>query len=397
MLHHLAGVIARRAYLGPELTPVDDVWMTFEAGHIAAIGTGRAPKGLVPLHGRVVLPGLVDCHVHLTMSGGPDIPLEMAALTTSGARELVLRNACAQVMSGVTTVRDLGSFQHVVVDMAEELSSGDTLSPSVVAAGAVSTPGGHGHFLASLAKGPEDYSNAARALIARGARAVKVFATGGIITSGSRPDAVQMSPAELRAVVAVAHELCVPVAAHAHGQAGIRNAVAAGVDSVEHFSYLGEEDLELVASSSTRLVCTLVATERFVRAEQRHRAAPESVAKIIEHVPHERLAMRRAVDAGLPLAVGTDAGTTFNSHGWGMQDQAESLAAAGMSVHEVLRCLTVEGSRLLGEPAGWLGVGRRADLLAVAEDPLADIQGLRQVRDIVIRGRRVPAIRAAPC
>jgi imidazolonepropionase-like amidohydrolase len=190
-------------------------------------------------------------------------------------------------------------------------------------------------------------------------------------------------------VVDVAHAGSVPVAAHAHGAAGIANAMTAGVDSVEHFSYLEDVDPGLLAGSRTRLVSTLVATERFVRAADRHRASPEALQKIIDHAPHERAALRRAVAERLPLAVGTDAGTTFNPHGWGMQEQAEYLAAAGMRSPQILRCLTVEGAMLLGQPAGWLEVGRRADLIAVQGDPLTEPHALRDVRDVVIRGRHL--------
>jgi imidazolonepropionase-like amidohydrolase len=366
------------------------VWITFADGLISAIGSGSAPDGLTPLRGRVVVPGLVDCHVHLTMGGSADIPTEMAVLTEAKARALVTRNAEAQIRSGVTTVRDLGSYRHIVVDMARDLSRGAALSPTIVAAGAISTPEGHGNLIASFADGPAGYAAAARALIARGARAIKVFATGGVITAESSPGKAQMSLEELRATVAIAHEFGVPVAAHAHARVGIRRAVRAGVDSIEHFSYLDEATASMVARSASRLVCTLVATERFVRAAERGLAAPATLAKIIDQAPHERSALRLAVEMGLPLAIGTDAGTTFNPHGWGMQDQAESLVTAGLSIPEALRSLTVEGARLLDEPAGWLGIGRRADLLAVAADPGNDIRALRQVMDVIVRGRRVP-------
>jgi imidazolonepropionase-like amidohydrolase len=381
------GVRAGCALLGPNLTPVERAWMTFQDGMIADMGTGRAPAGLIPLAGEVVLPGLVDCHVHLTMSGGADVESATERLTPSTAEELARANARAQALCGVTTVRDLGSFRHIVVDLAKELSRSETPSPSIVAAGALSRAGGHGHFISTIAAGPDGYASATRELLARGAAVVKVFATGGVITGGSSPGRTQMTLEELQAVVEVAHARSVPVAAHAHGAAGIANAVAAGVDSVEHFSYLEDVDPGLLAGSRTRLVSTLVATERFVRAADRDQASPEALQKIVEHAPHERAALRRAVAARLPLAVGTDAGTTFNPHGWGMQEQAEYLAIAGMGSTDILQCLSVEGALALGAPAGWLEVGRRADLIAVGGDPLGDLRALREVTDVVIRGR----------
>jgi imidazolonepropionase-like amidohydrolase len=322
------------------------------------------------------------------MDGGSDIEAAMAGLTRESAMELARRNATAQARSGVTTVRDLGSFEHIMVDQAAEFA-GAAVAPSVVAAGAVSRPGGHGHFIATLAQDPEGYAAATRALIMRGARAVKIFATGGVITRGSGPGGRQMTDEELRAVVGAAHSTQVPVAAHAHAAEGIAAAVRAGVDSVEHFSYLADLDMRQLHRAGTWFVSTLVATERFVRSPHRHDSPTETVGKIIAHAPHERAALRRAVRERLRLAAGTDAGTTFNPHGWGMQEQAELLSAAGLPGPAILRCLTVAGAQLLGEPAGWLGPGRRADVLALAGDPVADVGALRQVREVIIRGQRL--------
>jgi imidazolonepropionase-like amidohydrolase len=388
MLEPVRGLTARRALLGVDLEPVENAWMTFENGVISGLGTGRGPAGLTSLGDVVVMPGLVDCHVHLTMDGGCDIEAAMAGLTRESAVELARRNAAAQVASGVTTVRDLGSFEHTMVDRAADFS-GAAVAPSVVAAGAVSRPGGHGHFIATPAQDAEGYAAATRALIARGARAVKIFATGGVITRGSGPGGRQMSDEELRAVVEAAHSAQVPVAAHAHAAEGIAAAVRAGVDSVEHFSYLADLDMRQVHRTGTCFVSTLVATERFVRSPHRHNSPAETLDKITVHAPHERAALRLAVRERLRLAAGTDAGTTFNPHGWGMQDQAELLSAAGCPGPAILRCLTVAGARLLGEPAGWLGPGRRADVVALAGDPLTDVGALRQVREVVIRGQRL--------
>jgi imidazolonepropionase-like amidohydrolase len=360
--------------------------MSFENGRIAAVGTGPAPAGIT-IEVPVAVPGLVDCHVHLAMSGGSDIVAELAALDRDATVSAVLRNAAAQVRCGVTTVRDLGSPGDLVIEMAEQLSHGSDAAPAIVAAGAITSRGGHGHFLAHEAEGPEGYAEAVRSVVRAGARAVKLFATGGVITHGTHPGGVQMTPQELRAAVRAAHELGVRVTAHAHGAEGIRNAIEARVDSVEHFSYLTERDAAVLPGSDTRLVSTLVATERFVAAKDRDRAAPETLRKILEHAPNERAALSRAVRTGCALAVGTDAGTTFNPHGWGMQEQAEHLRAAGLDDRDVLAALTVCGATLLDEPCGWLAQGRRADVLCLDEDPSLDVRALWSVRAVVIRGR----------
>jgi imidazolonepropionase-like amidohydrolase len=385
VLHAIPGIHARSALLGPDLRPVDDVWLTFADGMITDIGSGAGPSGLLEWPG-VLAPGLVDCHVHLAMSGSADVVAELASLDPETLRAAVRSNARAQLRSGVTTVRDLGSPDDVVVHMARELSGGTEECPTVVAAGAISSPDGHGNFLARHAVGPEEYSAAVRAVAESGARVVKLFATGGVITAGTTPGGVQMSPAELAAAVGTARTLDLRVAAHAHAGGGISNALRAGVDSVEHFSYLDDDALAAAREAGSWLVSTLVATTRFVDADDRELATPETLAKIIEHAPFEARSLARAVAAGCRLAVGSDAGTTFNPHGWGMQEQAVRLRDAGLPDRAALRALTVEGAALLDEPTGWLEVGRRADVLAVPEDPAEDVRRLRDPRLVVTRG-----------
>jgi imidazolonepropionase-like amidohydrolase len=386
----IPGLRARRALLGPQLDAADDVWLTFDRGLISGIGTGRPPVALPEAPGDVLVPGLVDCHVHLAMSGSADVVHELAALDQGGLEDAVRSNAKAQVHSGVTTVRDLGSPDDVVVSLQRDLGAVGAEAPTVVASSAISSPNGHGRFLARHASTPSQYAEAVEAAASLTARGIKVFATGGVITEGTQPGAPQMSQEELAAVVLAARTHGLDVAAHAHGAEGIRRAVRARVHSVEHFSHLDDRDVTPVLESATWLVSTLVATERFVRDPQREQATPETLAKILTHVPFERASLRRAVAAGCRLAAGTDAGTTFNPHGDGMQEEAELLADAGMHPAQVLRTLTVQGALLLDEPAGWLAVGRSADAVCLDGDPTVDPGCLSDIRAVIVRGHRLP-------
>jgi imidazolonepropionase-like amidohydrolase len=254
---------------------------------------------------------------------------------------------------------------------------------------ALAPPGGHGHFLSTLARGPEAFRRAVDDAVDAGARAIKIFATGGVITPGTAPGSPQMTREEIAAVTHAAHGRAVPVAVHAHGTEGIIAAAAAGADSIEHFSYLDEAAAAAVAAAGSTLVSTLVATERFMSAPRIALAAPETSAKIRRHAPAERTSLRLAVRAGLPLAAGTDAGTTFNPHGGGLAEQAEHLRAAGLAPDRVVHTLTAAGAALLDEPAGVLAPGRRADVLYVAGDVLADLAALRAVGAVVLRGRLI--------
>ncbi|WP_171027219.1 amidohydrolase family protein [Pseudarthrobacter sp. NamB4] len=379
----------RKALLGPELKPVDNVWMTIEGGLIAALGTGEGPAE-VPRHpAAVAIPGLVDCHVHLALSGGADVEREARASHPDARQDLIEANAFSHLQSGVTTVRDLGSPEDAVLHAVKAGGLGTAQAPRIVAAGAISSPTGHGNFLSRWATTPGEYEEAIEAIAGLAAHWVKLFATGGVITTGTVPGATQMEPSLISNVAAAAHRSGLAVAAHAHGRDGIRNAIEAGVDSIEHFSYLTADEAALLNGSRCTLVSTLVATERFVSSDQRETANPEALAKILVHAPHERAALELAVTARLPLAVGTDAGTTFNPHGFGMQEQALHLNRAGMDPASVLRAMTVNGSRLLGGGAGYLDVGRPADVLCLDADPLEDLGALYQINEVIVGGRPV--------
>jgi imidazolonepropionase-like amidohydrolase len=379
----------RKALLGPDVEPADDVWMTISDGLITALGTGEGPAGIPSHPAAVAIPGLVDCHVHLALSGGADVEQEARSSDPAARQDLIEANAFRHLQSGVTTVRDLGSPEDAVLHAVKGGGLGAARAPRIVAAGAISSPAGHGNFLSRWATTPAEYEEAINAIAGLGAHWVKLFATGGVITSGTVPGATQMEPSLISEVTAAAQRSGLAVAAHAHGRDGIRNAIEAGVDSIEHFSYLTPDEVALLDESRCTLVSTLVATERFVSSDQRETANPETLAKILAHAPHERAALQQAVRARLPLAVGTDAGTTFNPHGFGMQEQALHLNRAGMDPASVLRAMTVNGGRLLGDGAGYLDVGRPADILCLDADPLDDLGALYKINEVILGGRPV--------
>ncbi|WP_458779900.1 amidohydrolase family protein [Arthrobacter sp. D3-16] len=379
----------RKALIGPGLEPADDVWITISDGIITGLGTGDGP-GIIPRHpAAVAIPGLVDCHVHLALSGGADVERGARASDPAARQDVIEANGLRYLQSGVTTVRDLGSPGDAVLHAVKGGGLAAARAPRIVAAGAISSPAGHGNFLSRWAETPGEYEEAIGALSGLAARWVKLFATGGVITTGTVPGATQMEPSLISHVTAAAHHAGLAVAAHAHGRDGIRNAIEAGVDSIEHFSYLTADEAGLLDGSRCTLVSTLVATERFVSSDQRETANPEALAKILAHAPHERAALELAVAARLPLAVGTDAGTTFNPHGFGMQEQALHLNRAGMDPPSILRAMTVNGARLLKDGAGCLDVGRPADILCLDADPLEDLGALYKINEVILGGRPV--------
>src|SRR5918997_2287793 len=239
-----------------------------EDGRITAIVASQDPGENVSadLGDATVLPGLVDAHVHLSFDASPDIGALARSDTSATAALRSAMNARRHLAAGVSAIRDLGSPGGIVIDVARAV--GTPLlptAPTIVAAGQVLTiTGGHGYFMGREVDGPEAFRQGARAEIKNGARTIKVMATGGVITEQGTPGATAMTPSELAAAVEEAHKSGLRVAAHAHGTEGIKNAIRAGADTIEHVSYLDDEAIELFLESDAWMVSTLIASERLM-------------------------------------------------------------------------------------------------------------------------------------
>jgi imidazolonepropionase-like amidohydrolase len=365
-----------------------------EEGRISAVlpsrGTGENVS--TDFEDATVLPGLVDAHVHLCFDSSPDVGALARADTPSTAALRSAMNARRHLAAGISAVRDLGSPQGIVIDVARAVGTPLLpMAPTIVAAGQVLTiTGGHGYFMGREVDGPEVVRRGARAEIKRGARALKVIATGGVITEQGTPGATAMTPYELCAAVEEAHKVGLRVAAHAHGTEGIKNALRAGVDTIEHASYLDDEAIELFLEGDAWMVSTLIASERLM-PHLDDPAMPAHVRdKIRDHTSQEAASLERAITAGVRIAAGTDAGTGYNPHG-GLPEQVALLADHGMTPEQALTAATRDSANAMGlaETHGKVAVGRRADLLVVDGDPFADLAALRNVRVVYLGGRLV--------
>jgi imidazolonepropionase-like amidohydrolase len=365
-----------------------------EEGRISAVlpsrGTGENVS--TDFEDATVLPGLVDAHVHLCFDASSDVGALARADTPSTAALRSAMNARRHLAAGISAVRDLGSPQGIVIDVARAVGTPLLpMAPTIVAAGQVLTiTGGHGYFMGREVDGPEVVRRGARAEIKRGARALKVIATGGVITEQGTPGATAMTPYELCAAVEEAHKVGLRVAAHAHGTEGIKNALRAGVDTIEHASYLDDEAIELFLEGDAWMVSTLIASERLM-PHLDDPAMPAHVRdKIRDHTSQEAASLERAITAGVRIAAGTDAGTGYNPHG-GLPEQVALLADHGMTPEQALTAATRDSANAMGlaETHGKIAVGRRADLLVVDGDPFADLAALRNVRVVYLGGRLV--------
>jgi imidazolonepropionase-like amidohydrolase len=371
-------------------------------GSIAWIGShARAPREARAAHevdaaGRTVTPGLIDAHVHLCFDGSADFAAE-ARETTSDAMAAVkvVRNGARQLEHGVTTVRDLGGRNDVACQVGRAVEQGLLPGPRILAAGrALTITGGHGHSvgIAREVDGPDAVRAAVREEIKAGATAIKVIATGGVLTPGITVDFTAFTLEELTAAVEEAHSWGRVVGAHAIGPAGIVDAVRAGVDSIEHGSMLTAEGARLMKELGTVLVPTISALRGMVDHPDEVPAYAAEKATALADVARD--AFRRALRTGVRIVCGTDAGTPFNPHGSAPREVVR-MVEWGMTPLKALRSATSDAAELLRMPnAGSLEEGKAADLVLYEGDPVEEIEALTKPMLVMKAGEVVAGVSA---
>ena len=348
---------------------------------IHAAGLSRTiatPRGAIRVNGRglTLLPGLIDCHVHFTMGGEPDVVKAVEEETVTETLLKASRSAGKTLEAGVTTVRDLGSRDHSIFALKKAIDKGLTPGPRIIGAGlAICMIGGHlRRFIAQEVEGVEHVRKVVREQIDAGAEVIKVIASGGVLTPGTSPDQAQMTVEELRAAVDEAKQAGRKVAAHAHGASGMKNAIQAGVHSIEHATLLDEEATGLFQKHAVYMVPTLSALAKTGACRRGCGIPDDALEKAKAMTKRHQSSFRQAYDRGLLIAMGTDAGTPFNHHGDNAQE-LERMVALGMSPMEAIMASTSAAARLIGidGQVGMIEQGKQADLLLVEGNPLRKI------------------------
>ncbi|MEO8956933.1 MAG: amidohydrolase family protein [Ktedonobacteraceae bacterium] len=387
--------------------PQEQSALVIRDGRIAYVGEEAGwtmapdePITVLDLPGRYVLPGLIDCHVHLAGDGAPDSRLRG---DMGWATLLMLKHAQNSLAAGVTTVRDVGGRHWLEFSVRKAIESGMWTGPRMQLSGKLLsiTSAGTEYYegMYREADGLEEVRKAAREQLKAGADLIKVLATGAILTPGEKPGAVQFGLDELRVAVEEAAKVGKPVAAHAHGIQGIRNAVMAGVRTIEHGTYLHQDEtlMETMAEREIFLVPTLKPGFDVIYGDRP--GIPDWIMEKSKAVQEDALrSVRRALALGVPIAMGTDAATPYNFHG----DNAMELvwmAEAGLSPMQTIVASTANAARALGWD-GWLGTleqGKVADLIVVSKNPLDNLRFLadRSNIELVIKDGQVVA-RQAP-
>ena len=347
---------------------------------------------IVSLAGQYVVPGLINAHTHVTDLVAADQSPALTNMTEAEVTVFAQKNLRDLLRDGVTTIRNVGSFANIDLSLARLEQLGVITAPLIVGSGpALTMTGGHGSAgIAREVDGPDEVRRATRQLLKAGATAIKVMATGGVTSrDGEQPDQVQLSVAEMAAAVAEAHHRNVPVAAHAQGNQGIKNAILAGVDSIEHAIFLDDEAIEQLLVADVAVVPTFGAPHAI---DQHPEAVPawmyqKNKAVIASH----RQSIARAISAGVRLVMGTDAGTPFNDFRHGSTQELAYMVAAGQTPAEALLSATQNAAELLrvADKVGSITVGKQADFIIVTANPLTDITVLTGQKTVYRKGQAV--------
>ena len=376
---------------GTGAEPVRGLSVVVEKGVITAVvEDARAPRGNgVDLAGHTLLPGLINCHVHLCLGAEADPvrPLREEPLGLTAIKALLRARETAR--AGVTTVRDLGGREYVEIAVRRAIQEGLIDGPRIVAAGRpVCMTGGHGHWLAREADGPDDARKAVREQLKAGADVIKIIATGGVMTPGVEPGSPQLTLDEMRAAIEEARRAGRRTAAHAMASSGISDAIAAGITSIEHGIYLTEEIVAHMRRDGTFLVPTLNAPAAIASGGLAAGIPDFMVRKSEVIVPAHVASFQLAHRAGVRIAAGADSGTPLNFHG-SLLPELTLMVKYGMTPLEAIRAATVTAADCLGlgEVTGRVAPGYAADLIAVAGDPAERIEALADLKLVLVSGR----------
>jgi imidazolonepropionase-like amidohydrolase len=397
---------AARMFDGRSDAMIPNAVVVLEGTTIKAAGS-RLPippgSSVIDLGNVTLLPGFIDAHTHLSDESSDD----WNADTVSGLRRTVAeaalrasRFAERTLAAGFTTVRDVGAADYIDVGLRNAIRAGVIPGPRMlVAVHALGARGGHCDtsgfpyqrfgpepgIADGIAAGPDQFRDAVRFQVKYGADVIKVCATGGVLSLGDAVDTPQITQAEMDAIVDEAHRLDKRTAAHAHGAAGAKVAIRAGIDSIEHGSFLDDEAVAMMKERGTFLVPTLMAGEYVAGKASDRQYPPEIAAKARAAVAARSAAFKRALQAGVKIAFGTD--SAVSPHGRNAQEFA-LLVSNGMTPAAALHTISASASLLgLATTLGTLEPGKLADIVAVAGDPLQDITATERVTFVMKEGK----------
>lgn len=360
-----------------------------EDGVIAAAGpdiSAPADAEVIDFKGGYVSPGLFNCHTHILMSGEAD-----QSKVRGDVQVIVeaLENCKKQVQSGVTFIRDVGGMKFYDIELRDLAKKGLILAPEMQVSGKnICMTGGHGWKDGREADGPDDCRKAAREQLRAGADVVKLMATGGVLTQGVEPGSPQLTEEEMRAAIEEAHKRGAKTATHAQGMVGIKNALKAGIDSIEHGFYLDEWCFDWMKEHGVFFVPTLAAMY-WIKVNGVEAGIPAwAVEKVERCFAAHQASFLGAYKSGVKIALGTDAGTPFNFHDKTPYEMI-LMVENGMSPWDAVKTGTVNAAELCNVSAthGTIEPGKKANFTVYGGNPVADIHSVMDCRMTVIGGK----------
>jgi imidazolonepropionase-like amidohydrolase len=373
--------------------------IVIEDGKIVSVGpdSGAAADAnvkVIDLSNKTVLPGLIDAHTHITFD--PKFGYDRLAISVPREALIGAKNARVTLLAGFTTIRNLGATEFADIALRDAINAGDVPGPRIDASGpALSITGGHcdDNLLpyewhatqAGVADGVENVQHKVREVIKYGADVIKICATGGVLSLGDNPQHSQYTQEELRAIIADAHRLGRKVAAHAHGAQGILWATEAGIDSIEHGSYIDDAGIAAMKQHGTYLVPTLYLGDWFLENAPKTGVPPQMLAKAKEVMPAARKNIAHAFVSGVKVGFGTDA--AVYPHGLNAHEFAV-MVKLGLTPLQSIQAATVNDADLLGwsDKVGVIEPNHYADIIAVDGDPLQDVTTLERVKFVMKGG-----------
>ncbi|QDP02992.1 amidohydrolase family protein [Thalassotalea sp. PS06] len=367
------------------------------SGYVSGKDYG-ADVEVIDLKNEFVMPGMMDMHVHIQGELGPNSAKETLQMSSELAGMRSVHFANKTLHAGFTTVRDLGADPQQLYALRDAIANGWVDGPRIIASGGVSVTGGHGdvdgmrHDLMdkytskTICDGPYDCRRATRRAIKFGADVIKITSTGGVLSDTNTGTGQQMADDELKEVVEAAHALGRKVASHAHAAEGINAALRAGVDSIEHGSYADEDSIELFLDNDAYLVPTLLAGDTVLKMAQNSDFMSPAIKAKAERVGADMLKnFTNAYEEGVKIAFGTDSGVS--KHGNNAQE-AVLMHEAGMTPMDIIISATVNAADLIdaNETLGTLESGKYADIIALDDNPLQDINQLLSVKFVMKDG-----------
>lgn len=376
---------------GESDTLIENAFLIIEEDMIVATGQGgvelKSEDVVIDLKNQYMLPGLIDCHVHLMWDGSVDPQAKINQMTQEAITLQAYKHSLDYLNLGITAVRDVASPNRTVLTVRDAINAQQLTGPSIIASGpAVTMTGGHVHYVGREADGHDGVMKATRQLLKEKVDLIKIMATGGIYTQGEEPGSPQLTLEEVTVAVQEAHKKNKKVAAHAEGLIGIQNCIEAGVDTIEHGIYADEKALQDMKAKGITLVPTMIVMKQLATDERMLPWALEKAKKVVG--PHQKM-LERAIEIGVKIATGTDCGSPVTPPEYYF-DELIIMNQAGMSPMDVIKASTSYAAEVIDLPnRGVLKEGYKADLLVCSENPLVNLEILKKDKLVYKNGLKI--------